>query len=144
MIVLGIPSHENDALRGVSTAVEIVRRFNLRKVPSQIGVSFSSLSPLFGLFIIKFPLTYSQVATGVAVSCSVGSKLRCQYTLYGGTVNMAARLMVASRKCNVPILCDEATSMEAKSRFFFRPLEPVRTTTKGREEGRGAQQTTNE
>jgi hypothetical protein len=39
VIVLGVPSHENDALRGVSTAVEIVRRFSSRKVPAQIGIS---------------------------------------------------------------------------------------------------------
>lgn len=102
VIVLGVPSHENDALRGVSTAVEIVRRFTTRKARAQIGV-----------------------ATGVSVSCSVGSKNRCQYTLYGGTVNLAARLMVSALKCNVPILCDEATANEAKSRFFFKPLDAL-------------------
>lgn len=65
------------------------------------------------------------------MSCSVGSKSRCQYTLYGATVNLAARMMAYSSKAKasghtIPnILCDDQTALNARGRFYFKTLEPV-------------------
>lgn len=46
MIVLGIPSHEDDSVRGVSTAIDISKRMATRNVIPHIGVSFHVTSNL--------------------------------------------------------------------------------------------------
>lgn len=66
------------------------------------------------------------IATGRAFCGSVGNETRCEYTMHGSNVNLAARLM---QKADT-ILCDENTYSATKDWLEFEELEPV--TFKGR------------
>ncbi|MNK57218.1 Adenylate cyclase 1 [compost metagenome] len=104
--VLGLPplAHEDDALRGVSAALEIQESLAARGLTSAIGVS-----------------------TGRAFCGEIGNARRREYTIIGDIVNTAARLMQAAPE---DILCDAATFHEAKSRVAFGA--PSTLTLKGR------------
>ena len=69
------------------------------------------------------------VTTGRAFCGTIGNNTRREYTMIGDVVNMAARLMqnavAQTSPGDVPILCDEATFEEAKSRIHFAELEPI-------------------
>ena len=69
------------------------------------------------------------VTTGRAFCGTIGNNTRREYTMIGDVVNMAARLMQnavgQTPSGSVPILCDEATYEEAKSRIQFAELEPI-------------------
>ena len=87
----GLPplAHENDARRAVEAAIELRQRLNSRNIPTSVGI-----------------------ATG-AVFCGInGSDTRCQYTVLGNTVNLAARLMQAA---NGSLWCDETTYQAASA-----------------------------
>ena len=72
------------------------------------------------------------ITTGEVFMGSVGNADRGEYTFYGTTVNMAARLMV--NKANTGVLVDEPTALDDKCRaeLDFNPLDPI--TVKGRDE----------
>jgi len=85
----GVPpfSHEDDAVRGVRTALDI--HSNLKDVmhlKNAIGIT-----------------------TGRAFCGSVGSNKRQEYAMVGDIVNLSARLMYAAEKEHVGLLCDETT-----------------------------------
>ena len=87
----GLPplAHENDARRAVEAAIELRQRLNSRNIPTSVGI-----------------------ATG-SVFCGInGSDTRCQYTVLGNTVNLAARLMQAASDS---LWCDETTYQAAFS-----------------------------
>ena len=99
--VFGLPprAHPDDARRAI-TAAE-----TLRRELEDIGLSCTV-----------------GVATGRAFCGIFGSDLRREYTLHGEVVNLAARLMEASRG---EILCADATAQAARDSVAFEALEPV-------------------
>jgi class 3 adenylate cyclase/tetratricopeptide (TPR) repeat protein len=97
----GLPprAHPDDARRAV-TAAE-----TLRRELEEIGLTCTL-----------------GVATGRAFCGIFGSDLRREYTLHGEVINLAARLMEASRG---EILCSDATAHAAHESVSFEALEPV-------------------
>lgn len=60
------------------------------------------------------------ITTGYVMCTSIGSDLRCEYSVFGDTVNLAARLMVSASKSDYSIICDEETqSMCSSNEFDF-------------------------
>ncbi|GAB4579642.1 MAG: adenylate/guanylate cyclase domain-containing protein [Anaerolineales bacterium] len=107
LAVQGLPpiSHEDDALRGVQTALELKTRLDKLSLRNSIGVT-----------------------TGLVFCGSVGNTLRREYTIMGDVVNLAARLMMASPN---EILCDE-TTYEAVKDIRFETLPEI--SVKGKTE----------
>jgi class 3 adenylate cyclase/tetratricopeptide (TPR) repeat protein len=100
----GLPplAHEDDPARAVLAALSMHTELNARGVRHAIGL-----------------------ATGRVFCGVVGSPARCEYTVMGDTVNLAARLMQAARD---DVFCDEATFARAQGRASFEalPLIPVK------------------
>ncbi|MCP4423053.1 MAG: AAA family ATPase [Chloroflexi bacterium] len=94
----GLPpmAHEDDAVRGMQTAVDLKAELEKLKMNFAVGV-----------------------ATGHVFCGLVGSDARREYTMIGDVVNMAARLMQAAPG---DVLCDETTYQTAQNRFGFETL----------------------
>jgi class 3 adenylate cyclase/tetratricopeptide (TPR) repeat protein len=112
----GLPphAHEDDAGRGVLAALEMQQQLIAHGFPCSIGIT-----------------------TGRAFCGTVGGATRREYTLIGASVNLAARLMQAS-KASTPspaILCDEATYLAAQERASFERLPDI--MVKGRSTATG-------
>ncbi|MEQ9366181.1 MAG: adenylate/guanylate cyclase domain-containing protein [Leptospirales bacterium] len=107
LAAFGLPPlvHADDPLRGVRAAVDIRRSLAVSGYDSAIGV-----------------------ATGRAFCGTVGNDTRCEYTMHGTNVNLAARLMVNADT----ILCDENTHRAASQEFQFDSQPPL--TVKGRDD----------
>jgi class 3 adenylate cyclase len=105
LAAFGLPPliHEDDAVRGIKAAHDI------REELEQIGHSATI-----------------GIATGMAFCGPIGSEARCEYTMHGVNVNLAARMMVAAET----ILCDSNTYEAAKELFKFEQKPPL--TVKGR------------
>src|SRR5258708_5201120 len=76
------------------------------------------------------------VTTGTAFVGSVGSGSRCEYSIVGDTVNLSARLMVASSNKGGGIICDGTTfnagsTARGRTTITFETLEPIKV--KGKE-----------
>ena len=101
IVGLGLPplAHEDDAIRGVQTALAIHDMLREQRIPSSIGVT-----------------------TGRVFCGAVGGEQRREYTIIGGVVNLAARLMQATTN---DLLCDAATYQAARARFSFDDLPPI-------------------
>ncbi len=107
----GLPphAHEDDAARGVLAALEMQQQLIAHAFPCSIGIT-----------------------SGRAFCGTVGGATRREYTLIGASVNLAARLMQAS-KISPPgpaILCDEATYLASQERASFERLDDI--VVKGR------------
>jgi len=98
----GLPpvAHEDDPVRAVQAALGIQARLQSR-----------GLRPALGL------------ATGRVFCGSVGSSKRREYTMIGGVVNLAARLMQAA---NDELVCDAATRQATEAKLAFEALPPRR------------------
>ena len=107
LMSFGLPPfmHENDPLRAVKAALEMYKAINVLGLSCSIGV------------------TSGRVFCGTA-----GGKRRCEYTLHGTIVNLAARYMVAAKD---GILCGEITAKEAMGNIEFAQPEMIKV--KGRE-----------
>ncbi|MCB9548272.1 MAG: AAA family ATPase [Myxococcales bacterium] len=101
----GVPplAHEDDPVRAVQAALALAEALQ----PLGIGVRVG-------------------VATGPVFCGLLGSEKRCEYTILGRPVNLAARLMQAG---GAGVLVDEATWQGARHRLGFTPLSPL--TLKG-------------
>ncbi|KAL6075024.1 Guanylate cyclase domain-containing protein, variant 3 [Balamuthia mandrillaris] len=111
--VFGLPhmTLEDDAVRAVNAALVINARLHALNLFNSIGI-----------------------ATGKTFCGNVGSSKRCEYCVVGDSVNLSARLMVASAKASNggkasgAIYVDEQTYRvvtESESRFLLQPLEPI-------------------
>ena len=116
LAALGLPplSHEDDPVRAIQAA------FAIRETLQGLGVRHSI-----------------GVTTGNVFCGLVGSPQRCEYTLIGDAVNLAARLMQAARIDpqtgeGYGILCDAATYEAVRTRLHFTALAPL--TVKGKRE----------
>ena len=98
----GLPpvAHEDDPVRAVQAALGIQARLRRR-----------GLRPALGL------------ATGRVFCGSVGSGRRREYTMIGGVVNLAARLMQAA---DDELVCDAATRQATQAKLAFEALPPRR------------------
>jgi len=107
----GLPpfSHEDDPLRGILAAQDIVSALSEIKIECHIGI------------------TTGRLFCGV-----IGNEKRREYTITGDSVNVAARLMqaVASKKSTregnpIQIFCDSETYEGTRNRVDFITLEPI-------------------
>jgi len=107
LAAFGLPplGHDDDPLRGVQAALEIRQSLARMGYDASVGI-----------------------ATGRAFCGTVGNSTRCEYTMHGANVNLAARLMMSTDS----ILCDENTYLETADRFNFEQKPPL--TVKGRSE----------
>jgi len=103
MAAFGLPplSHEDDAVRAVDAAQQLQEALARLGWAARMGV-----------------------ATGKAFCGSVGGATRCEYTVLGDVVNLAARLMQAADERR-PILCDVATFTAARAQFLFEVFPPI-------------------
>ncbi|MGK7907332.1 MAG: adenylate/guanylate cyclase domain-containing protein [Synechococcus sp.] len=105
-IAFGLPlmAHDNDAERGVQTALGI--RQLLQSAGQQWAIG---------------------VATGRAFCGSVGNHQRQEYTTIGGAINLAARLMQAAihYRANDYILCDRRTYQATAPLFQFQTHDRI-------------------
>ncbi len=108
MIAFGLPplAHEDDAVRAVEAAQQLREVLGRLACPTRIGV-----------------------VTGKAFCGSVGGAERCEYTILGDVVNLAARLMQAADEAR-PILCDNHTFASARAQFLFEAYPPIRVKGK--------------
>ncbi|MFN8381296.1 MAG: adenylate/guanylate cyclase domain-containing protein [Anaerolineales bacterium] len=111
LAAFGLPpfSHEDDPLRGVLAAQDILAAI------TELGLG-----------------CYIGIATGRMFCGVIGNEKRREYTINGDAVNLAARLMQSiSANMSTPagetihIICDTSTYEGAKSRVDFISLEPI-------------------
>lgn len=104
LAAFGLPPlvHEDDSVRGILAAIDIRNALQAIGHDASVGV-----------------------ATGRAFCGTVGNETRCEYTMHGVNVNLAARLMVKADT----ILCDENTYQAAQSRFRFEEQPPLSMKT---------------
>ncbi|KAL6075066.1 Guanylate cyclase domain-containing protein [Balamuthia mandrillaris] len=118
--VFGLPhmTLEDDAVRAINAALVINSRLHELNLANSIGIT-----------------------TGRTFCGNVGSAKRCEYCVVGDSVNLSARLMVASAKASNggktsgAIYVDEQTYRivtESEGRFLLQPLEPI--LVKGKEQ----------
>eukprot|EP00924_Labyrinthula_sp_SR-Ha-C_P011651 snap_masked-scaffold_17-processed-gene-4.26-mRNA-1 protein AED:0.73 eAED:0.73 QI:0/-1/0/1/-1/1/1/0/1727 len=117
LMAFGLPPymHENDATRAILAGLAIEKIISSIKPKKQLATSYIRCS---------IGVTSGRVFCG-----TVGGFVRCEYTLHGTIVNLAARLMVAAKQ---GVLCDEDTYLQAKQKVIFRP--PVNLKVKGKQE----------
>jgi len=109
---LGLPplAHEDDPARGVRAAHGMQTALRALGARCAIGVT-----------------------TGRVFCGTVGSDRRCEYTILGDIVNLAARLMQAAlHHPTSALLCDAATAEAAAHQLAFAPLPAL--TVKGKAE----------
>jgi len=101
LAALGLPplSHEDDPVRAVRAALDLHRRLTERSIACSVGV------------------TTGKVYCGV-----VGNDSRCEYTMHGDVVNLAARLMQAAAGRS---LVDEPTFRASTRQLDYATLAPM-------------------
>ena len=110
LAAFGLPpyaQHENDAVRAVKVAMNIVK---------MMADQFNH--------ICSVGVTSGRVYAGV-----VGGRTRCEYTLHGSVVNLAARLMVAAGKSGDGVLVNDVVFRGANNEIEFN--DPRRIRCKG-------------
>lgn len=104
MTIFGAPfKREDDALRAVKSAVEMIReikRLNQKRkdIEDQIQVGIG-------------------IHTGEAIVGNIGSDRRLDYTVIGDNVNLASRIEGLTKHYNCPILISEATFQQIHGKY---------------------------
>ena len=110
LAAFGLPpfaQHENDSVRGTKVAMNVVE-----------------------LMATKFNHACSVgVTSGRVYAGVVGGRTRCEYTLHGSVVNLAARLMVAAGKSGDGVLVNDVVFRGANNEIEFN--DPRRIRCKG-------------
>ncbi len=108
LVVFGLPphAHEDDPLRGILAAQAFENMLAREQVEFGIGIT-----------------------SGLAFCGAVGNSRRREYTIMGDVVNLAARLMLASKNGT---LCDEPTYEATESDIKYEILEPIQVKGKQR------------
>ncbi len=108
LAALGLPplAHVDDGARAVRAARAVLQELHNRGVRGSIGLT-----------------------TGRVYCGEVGSPSRREYSLFGDTVNLAARLMKAA-EVHGGLLCDVATQHAACEQLCFESLDPIRVKGK--------------
>lgn len=113
---LGLPplSHADDPERGARAGFEAVQMLKALGMSAFVGI-----------------------ATGLTFSGVIGSARRREYTMMGDTVNLAARLMQATKKPETqlhkeggPVLCDITTYVGANASLQFEVIPPIQVKGK--------------
>lgn len=65
------------------------------------------------------------VTTGQLLCACVGSRIRAEYTVFGDSINLSARLMCKATAGMGDILCDYSTHHLAPAAATFTRLEPL-------------------
>jgi len=116
MAVFGAPLVESrDADNAVAAAIEMIRaleRFNKDRASS-------------GLHQIEVGIG---ISTGEVVAGSIGTAKRMDYTVIGGSVNLAARLESANKHYGTHVLVSESTVSQMKSAMAWREIDLMRLT----------------
>lgn len=82
---------------------------------------------------LKEPVGYGiGIATGPVYAGNVGSRHKLEYTVFGDTVNLAARLEAMTKRARVDILVDERTRKACGERLTVRRLQT--SSVKGKSE----------
>eukprot|EP00899_Mesostigma_viride_P003867 jgi/Mesvir1/13481/Mv16533-RA.2 len=97
-------THEDDPVRGISAATAICCRLRDAGERGAVGVT-----------------------TGKLFCATVGSRRRCEFTVYGDSINLSARLM---KLANEGVLTDKMTYEESKEVFHYEKLPEI--TVKGK------------
>jgi adenylate cyclase len=116
MAVFGAPLvAPRDADNAVATSIEMIRaldRFNRHRTSS-------------GLEPIKVGIG---ISTGEGVAGSIGSTKRMDYTVIGGSVNLAAILEGANKHYGTSVLVSDSTVSQMKSALSWREIDLMRVT----------------
>src|SRR5581483_7639130 len=98
---LGLPplSHEDDEARAALAALHIRARLHAMGVEASVGVN-----------------------AGMAFCGTIGNATRCEYSIQGDAVNLAARLMSAAHG---GVLCSESIHRKAATRLSWETLPPI-------------------
>lgn len=106
LCAFGLPlfQHENDPLRAIQFSLDLRKRMTALGIESSIGISY-----------------------GPAFCGMVGGKIRCEYTVHGTNVNLAARCMVAAK--GIGILVEENVYNHVKKQVVWG--ESVSKVVKG-------------
>jgi adenylate cyclase len=116
MAVFGAPLVvPRDADNAVAASIEMVRaldRFNRHRTssglePIEVGIGIS---------------------TGEVVAGSIGTTKRMDYTVIGGSVNLAARLEGANKHYGTSVLVSDSTVSQMKSALSWREIDLMRVT----------------
>jgi adenylate cyclase len=116
MAVFGAPLSDGaDCLNGLEAAREILSRIEdevaaARVLPTRVGIG---------------------VHSGEAVTGSIGSSLRKEYTVIGDVVNVASRIEQLNKQFGSQLLISEAVWQEVSDKFNATPMGAVQV--KGRE-----------
>ncbi len=65
------------------------------------------------------------VTTGQLLCACVGSRIRAEYTVFGDSINLSARLMCKATAGMGDILCDYSTQHMATAAAVYTRLEPL-------------------
>ncbi|PCC66862.1 Adenylate and Guanylate cyclase catalytic domain-containing protein [Nannocystis exedens] len=108
LVAFGLPplAHEDDPVRAIEAAQQV------RELHKRLGWRATC-----------------GIASGRAFCGTVGSAERCEYTVLGDVVNLAARLMQAGD--GKAVLCDHYTFVATRGQFLFEGLPPI--SVKGKE-----------
>jgi class 3 adenylate cyclase len=124
MVLFGAPTHQPDhACRAVKAAVAMLRRVHeLQPRWAEMGAE-------------QFKIGIG-VHSGTAITGTVGSRHRLDYTAIGDTVNTSSRIESATKDVGAELLVSEATfdfiSAEDRRQFKFS-TEPSTISVKGKQ-----------
>ena len=112
MAFFGAPrAHVDDPERTVRAALEM----------QEAMAAFAELDTSCGFFFLKQRIG---VNTGLVFAGNVGSPTRPEYSVMGGAVNLAARLMAVA--ADGQVLINQSTARQAGDAFLLHEQEPVR------------------